>query len=110
MDEPKIINLGDALKQSVASAEAKRGTVDIKALRWQEIDARLGNYEDCAADLVRQAAEEFTGASLPIADILGWSRIDTERTAFLVGDTVWTVTMDHDCDGSSVVRVEVVRA
>lgn len=78
-------------------------------VEWFAFEPRLGNYEDCAADLVRQEAEEFTGASLPAADILGWNPIDSERTAFLVGETVWTVTMDHDCDGSKCVRVEVSR-
>lgn len=78
-------------------------------LGWFTFDPRLGNYGDCAADVVRQAAEEFTGARLPANAIQGWNSIDSERTAFLVGDQIWTVTMDHDCDGSECVRVEVSR-
>ena len=69
--------------------------------KWQKFDPRLGNYEGRNAVGVFRAACAMVGVFVSTAAILGWRRVDNDRTAFRLpaGDgffAVWTVTMDYD--------------
>lgn len=92
--------------------------IDIATLRWAKLDPRNGNYEDCQAWVeLRDAVDYLVGAILTVRDVVGWCRIDTDRTAYRVSiedvdEAVWIVTTDHDGapDGHrKAKRVEVIR-
>jgi hypothetical protein len=104
-------------RSALRAGRPRLNAIDIKALRWQKLDPRLGNYEDCNADVVlTRHLPELVEFHPPRAQVLGWCKIDSERTAFKVacdaGESVWIVTMDEDGapDGHSLAtRVEVIR-
>lgn len=95
--------------------------VDIETLSFHRLDARLGNYEDCNAEVDLDRACQLLGTDYS-PEVVGWCRVDADRIAFKVaidgGEAVWIVTIEADADvcgdryvdKSQCVRVEVVRA
>ena len=91
--------------------------IDIPAIQWHgPLDPRKGNYEDCQAWVELCDAADLVGARVTTSDVLGWRRLDYERTAYRIwideGEAVWIVTTNHDGGPdahSKAQRVEVTR-